>query len=216
LLIIALDISAIISNNTDMKAEYEKIEEALKLLDGRLVMNGSSHYSLVVCGGAALNALNLVRRTTKDVDIVALMDSNSRLTDPAPLPQELLTAAGEVADTLNLAPDWLNNGPSSGDGGLFRLGLPDGFKNRLARKYNGEKLTIYFISRIDQIHFKLYAAIDQLGSYHAADLKQLSPSDEEMLTALRWAATHDPSDGFKTAARLFLKGFGYEQLADRI
>ncbi|RKY04634.1 MAG: hypothetical protein DRP56_09815 [Planctomycetota bacterium] len=199
-----------------MSYEYEKIEEALKLLDGRLTLNQSGHFSLVVCGGAALNAMRLIQRTTKDVDIVALMDSNNQLVDPAPLPDELLVAAKEVADTLNLPQDWLNNGPSSGEGGLFRLGLPDGFKDRLVRSYQGEKLTVYFINRLDQIHFKLYAAVDQLGSYHASDLKQLSPSDDELLQAVQWATTHDPSEGFKITTKLFLREFGYERLVDKI
>ena len=199
-----------------MSYEFDQLQEALRLLDGRLTMNQSSSFSLVICGGAALNAMHLIRRTTKDVDIVALMGPQNQLIDPAPLPQELLIAAKEVADTLNLPSDWLNNGPSSGDGGLFRLGLPDGFKQRLVKNYQGEKLTVYFIHRLDQIHFKLYAAIDQFGSYHAADLKQLSPSDEELLTAIRWAITHDPSEGFRTAIEMFLREFGYERLVDKI
>jgi len=199
-----------------MNYGYDKIEEALRLLDGRLKMNESGSFSIVVCGGSALNALNLVQRTTKDVDIVALMNSNSQLVDPAPLPEELLVAAKEVADTLNLPQDWLNNGPSSGDGGLFRLGLPDGFKERLVKDYQGEKLTVYLAGRLDQIHFKLYAAIDQFGSYHASDLKQLSPSDEELLEAIGWAKTHDPSEGFHSAIQLFLREFGYERLVDKI
>jgi hypothetical protein len=199
-----------------MSYEYDKIQEALKLLDGRLKMNRSGSFSLVVCGGAALNAMHLIHRTTKDVDIVALMGVHHQLLDPAPLPQELLVAAKEVADTLSLPNDWLNNGPSSGDGGLFRLGLPDGFKERLVQKYQGEKLTVYFASRLDQIHFKLYAAIDQFGSYHASDLKQLLPSDEELLMAIHWAITHDPSEGFQTAIKLFLREFGYERLVDKI
>lgn len=199
-----------------MNYRYEKINEALQLLDGRLKMNRSRGFSLVVCGGTALNAMHLIQRTTKDVDIVALMDSDNQLVDPAPLPEALMVAAKEVADTLNLPQDWLNNGPSSGDGGLFRLGLPDGFKERLTKNYQGEKLMVYFVSRLDQIHFKLYAAIDQLGSYHASDLKQLSPSDEELLQAVRWATTHDPSEGFQTAIKLFLREFGYERLVDKI
>jgi len=195
---------------------YDKINEALQLLDGRLKMNRSHSFSIVVCGGTALNAMHLIQRTTKDVDIVALMDSNNQLVDPAPLPEELLVAAKEVADTLSLPQDWLNNGPSSGDGGLFRLGLPDGFKKRLIKNYQGEQLTVYLASRLDQIHFKLYAAVDQFGSYHASDLKQLSPSDEELIQAIRWAITHDPSEGFQTAIKLFLQEFGYERLVDKI
>ncbi len=199
-----------------MSYQYEEILKALQLLDGRLKLNRSGRYSLVVCGGTGLNAMRLVRRTTKDVDIVALLDATGCLIDPAPLPEELVVAAGEVADTLHLLPDWLNNGPSSGDGGLFRVGLPNGFIERLTNHFEGENLTVYIVGRLDQIHFKLYAAIDQLGSYHASDLRQLSPSDEEMIMAIEWAMTHDPSDGFRMATKLFLREFGYDRLADRI
>ena len=199
-----------------MKLPYETLDAALKLLDGRLTLNGSKECGLVVCGGTALNALDLVQRTTQDVDIVALMDNARELADPAPLPLELLAAANEVADTLNLSKDWLNNGPSSGDGGLFRLGLPHGFKERLVKNFQGDRLAIYYASRLDQIHFKLYAAIDQLGSYHSADLNELKPTEAELLQALQWTTTHDPSDGFRLAIKLFLDGFGYGQLVDRI
>lgn len=55
-----------------------------------------------------------------------------------------------------------------------------------------------------------------MGSYHAADLKALHPTEAEILEALRWAVTHDPSHGFRVAIKLFLNGLGYEQLVDRI
>ena len=88
--IISLDISAIVADNANMDYGYDKINEALQLLDGRLKMNRSHSFSIVVCGGTALNAMHLIQRTTKDVDIVALMDSNNQLVDPAPLPEELM------------------------------------------------------------------------------------------------------------------------------
>ena len=74
------------------------------MLDGRLNLNRSGSYSLVVCGGAALNAMQLIQRTTKDVDIVAMMDSSNQLVDPAPLPEELLIAAKEVARHTSIFP----------------------------------------------------------------------------------------------------------------
>ena len=58
---ISLDISAIIADDIVMNYEYDKINEALRLLDGRLKMNRSSSFSLVVCGGTALNAMHLVQ-----------------------------------------------------------------------------------------------------------------------------------------------------------
>jgi Nucleotidyltransferase of unknown function (DUF6036) len=199
-----------------MTYQYDKFDQALQLLNGRLVLATAPRFNLVVCGGSALAATGLVTRTTKDVDVVALMDDKGVLLDPAPLPQALVRAAHEVALDLGLQKDWLNNGPSSGDGGLFRLGLPEGFVERLTWVTIGERLTIGFISRYDQIHFKLYAAVDQSGSYHAEDLRELHPSDAELLDAAGWTRTHDPSEGYRQGLQWFLQEFGYGHLVDRV
>lgn len=55
--------------NMPKKINSEILEKALKLLSGRLELEGSPHANLVVCGGAALIALDLVVRMTKDVDV---------------------------------------------------------------------------------------------------------------------------------------------------
>jgi hypothetical protein len=174
-------------------------DEALQLLNGRLALDGAPRYNLIVCGGTALNATGLISRTTKDVDIVALMDDGEVLLDPAPLPQPIVDAALVVAENLGLPNDWLNNGPSSDDGGLFRLGLPEGIAKRLVWKTYGENLRVGFIHRFDQINFKLYAAVDQRGGYHADDLHMLLPT-EGFLQGLKW----------------FLEEFGYGHLVPRI
>lgn len=168
------------------------------------------------CGGTALVATGLVLRTTRDVDIVALADEQGGLIDPAPLPAALIKSAEEVAEDLGLPNDWLNNGPSSGDGGLYRLGLPHGFAERLSWHSFGDKLTVAFIGRIDQIFFKLYAAVDQFGSYHANDLQALAPTDAELLAAAAWSRTHDPSEGYLLGLKLYFKEFGHEHLVERI
>ncbi|MEA1875791.1 MAG: nucleotidyl transferase AbiEii/AbiGii toxin family protein [Bacteroidota bacterium] len=199
-----------------MSYQYEQFETALKLLDGRLFIAGAPDFNLVVCGGTALIATELIQRTTRDVDIVAMADSKGKLVDPAPLPEALITAAQEVAEDLNLPKDWLNNGPSSGEGGIYRLGLPQGFSDRLKWRIFGEKLTVAFIDRIDQIYFKLYAAVDQFGSYHATDLQALEPTDDELLGAVAWSRTHDPSEGYLECIKMFFKEFGYEHLVERI
>ena len=94
---------------------------------------------------------------------------------------------------MGLADDWLNPGPTE----LLRFGLPEGFEGRVEhRQYGG--LTLQVAGRFDQICFKLYAAVDQGGeSKHAADLRKLAPTGDELLTAARWSRTHDPSDGYR-------------------
>lgn len=53
-----------------------------------------------------------------------------------------------------------------------------------------------FAGRFDQIHFKLYALVDQGSGKHEADLRALKPTREELITAATWARTRDPSEGF--------------------
>src|SRR4051812_27912556 len=77
---------------------------------------------LVICGGAALVATGLRSRTTHDADVVALINAAGELVSPEPLPPFLLKAAEQVARDLGLLPNWLNNGPSRDEGGLFRWG----------------------------------------------------------------------------------------------
>ena len=199
-----------------MSYQYEQFDQALRLLNGRLSLAGAPPCHLVVCGGTALLATGLIKRVTRDVDIVALADEAGNLIDPAPLPPFLVKAAREVAENLGLPDDWLNNGPSSDDGGLFRLGLPIGFAGRVTWRGYGDNLTVGFISRFDQIHFKLYAAVDRMGGYHATDLEALAPTDEELLAAAAWTRTHDPSEGYLQSLKWFLQEFGYERIIGRI
>ncbi|MCX5769385.1 MAG: hypothetical protein NTZ09_03810 [Candidatus Hydrogenedentes bacterium] len=157
----------------------QRLARVFELLDGRLARNGAPRAGIVVCGGAAMIATGLVSRTTTDVDIVALVDDALLLVAPVPLPAHLIRAATEVAETLGLPADWLNNGPSRDEGGLFQMGLPEGFQERLHARVYGSHLTVYFADRIDQIHFKLYAAVDR-GGYHISDLEALRPTDDEL------------------------------------
>lgn len=199
-----------------MEFNSDELEKTLFLLNGRLLLNNAHCFYLIVCGGSALLINNLIQRVTKDVDVVALCDENLRLIDPEPLPEELVKAAKEVAEDLNLPENWLNNGPSSGEGGIFRLGLPDNIISRCIRKKYGEKLTVFFTGRLDLIFFKLYAAVDRFGGYHADDLVQLEPADEELIQAARWSMTHDPSEGYRQSMEILLREIGYEHIIKRI
>jgi hypothetical protein len=156
----------------------------------------------------------MVKRTTEDVDVVAMMH-NGVLCSPAPLPEALLHAASEVAEDLGIDSNWLNNGPSRGEGGLFQLGLPEGFAERLDTKRYGPKLTVHFSHRIDQIHFKLYASVDR-GGYHIDDLRALSPLPDELEAAARWTMSHDVSEGFAIILKDLLRRLGYGEVADRL
>lgn len=68
-----------------------------------------SHVEIVVIGGSALTALGLVRRATRDVDLLAIAEKGE-LRPAEPLPQPLLTARTTVAADFGLPDNWLNAG----------------------------------------------------------------------------------------------------------
>jgi len=164
-------------------------------------------YELVVIGGSGLLALGIIERSTRDVDLLALR-SGDKLDSADPLPRKLATARDRVARDFSLPVDWLNPGPTD----LLTLGLPEGFIDRLERRDYGEGLTVYFASRHDQIHFKLYALVDQGPGKHEADLRALSPTEEELLAAARWSRSHDPSGGYAQMLRHVLTHLGVDDV----
>jgi hypothetical protein len=195
------------------KKEIEKILSALgELLDS---MNAAIP-ELVVCGGSALNVLGLVRRATKDVDIVAFTERNPNgifhLRKAEPFPQELEQASKKVARDFNLPEKWLNPGPTS----AVDFGLPEGLMERVETRTFGKSLTLHFLSRFDQICFKLYAAVDQGIGKHYSDLISLEPDGEELEKAAQWSMTHDVSEGFRQNTKGLLQHMEHEDVAERL
>ena len=150
-----------------MEITDETIDLLLGALADQLQALGS-HAEIVVIGGSALTALGLVRRATRDVDLLAIAE-NGELRLAEPLPQALLAARAAVAADFGLAEDWLNAGPTD----LLKWGLPEAFMSRVVTRSYGTALVVDFASRFDQIHFKLFAMVDQGGGRHEADLRAL-------------------------------------------
>ncbi|MFZ5950387.1 MAG: DUF6036 family nucleotidyltransferase [Candidatus Rifleibacteriota bacterium] len=188
------------------KLNQVNLDSILTQLNDLISLETENRFELIVCGGSALIALGLVNRATKDVDIVARIE-NGKIIDPEPLPEELVKNAAKLASFSELPPDWLNTGPAD----LFRMGLPEGFAQRLVTRVIGPNLILHYISRIDQIHFKLYAAVDR-GGYHITDLLAVSPADEELMRAAKWSLTHDVSSGFREMLEFLLRELGYEHI----
>jgi hypothetical protein len=119
-----------------------------------------------------LEFLGLVQRLLR-TDILAFVTQNNE--GNAFFRADLLTlrsvAARKVARDFNLPENWLNPGPAS----AVDLGLPEGVIERVVTRYYGKKLIIHFLGRYDQIHFKLYEAVDQGAGKHFDDLLALKP-----------------------------------------
>lgn len=184
----------------------------LSALGEQLSFSGGGPYGLAVCGGTALNVLGLVIRTTRDVDVFALVEHGRLLPCPV-MPADLAEAASRVARDFALPPDWINV-----QAAVLRLErLPEGLQSRWERRAYGARLVAYFIGRLDQIHFKLHAAADrgERTSVHFADLQALSPSPEEIRKAARWACeTQDPSEGFRMLLRECIAALGFKDVSE--
>ena len=202
------------TSNVIYALDAPRLTQAFEVLSVRLRANAARPQEIVVCGGSALILTGAVARTTQDVDIVALASADGLLS-PDPLPKELQRAAKETAENLGLPENWLNNGPSRGEGGLFQMGLPEGMKDRWITQQYGSHVTTHFIGRLDQIHFKLYAAADR-GSYHIEDLLALQPSTDELVAAGRWAMTHDVSKTFESILKDLLRSINHDDAADQL
>jgi Nucleotidyltransferase of unknown function (DUF6036) len=170
----------------------EQADRLLGALAEQLAAAGE-RFELVVVGGSGLLALGEIQRSTRDVDLVALRNGEE-LGTANPLPDPLRRAAERVARDFGLGEGWLNGGPTS----LLDFGLPGGFLERLDSRDYGEALVVHFASRYDQIHFKLYAMVDEGGpGKHEQDLRALAPSEAELLAAAHWSRTHDPSKAYR-------------------
>lgn len=188
------------------------LDEALTALAAFLEDSKAAPEHLVLIGGAALLALGLVSRTTRDVDIIAGVDARDGLVDPRPMSESLRDAALRVARELDLDADWLNTGPAD----QMRAGLPEGFLSRLTRCEYGPHPVVYYPSRFDLIHLKLFAAVDQGAGRHTRDLAALKPTEEDLLAASRWVLTQDAGEVLPELLKSTLREAGHGSVADRI
>lgn len=186
-------------------ANSDQVTQLLYALAEQLAFAGQ-HYELVVVGGSALLAMGIISRPTKDIDVLGFVEADS-IAKADPFPRELVAARDRVSRDFGLPRDWLNPGPA----GLVDLGLPEGFLDRVETRSLGPGLNVHFATRLDQIHLKLYALVDQGPGKHEQDLKALKPTDSELIRAGRWARTHDPSIGFR---EMLEEALGYLGVAD--
>jgi hypothetical protein len=189
--------------------DIDKIEIALKSLNETLEHDKAPNTELVVCGGAALNVMGLVKRTTRDIDVIGILEMNGEIVRLAMLrefPIYLLQAIKDVKNTLGLPEDWINLGPEKTLDYAF---LPTGIETRLKRIVYGEKLTIFYLSRIDQIYFKLLAASAMEVSHHLDDLKVLNPTVGELGEAVKWVLTQSITDEKKMNLKTILEQLSY-------
>jgi hypothetical protein len=174
----------------------DDIELAL-LRVGELLEAAADPQAIVIVGGAALQLLGVVRRATRDVDILAFARRRrgsawTLIPPPTPLPGALTAAVRTVGRDLGLVHDWLNTGPAL----QWKQGLPPGIATRIVWRQFAA-LRTGLVDRRDLILLKLYAAADDRPEgRHGQDLVALAPTDVELTAAARWVKTQDASPAF--------------------
>ena len=191
-----------------------EIDGALQRLGKRLLYEYAEPISLVVCGGSALNVLNIASRTTRDVDVLAIVEHTEKgieLRHDRVLPKEFCGFVAEVGHDLGMQEDWLNMGPKDV---LQVYGAPPGMTDRWEQREYGPSLTVNFVSRLDQVHFKLLAAADPKSEpRHLEDLVQrIKPTGEEVRLAVGWLLGRETSSWFRGNVRRVVEALGYEEI----
>lgn len=171
------------------------IEDALHAA-GDLLLAAGEEVAVVVVGGATLNLLGIVRRSTSDVDVIAraFVDSSGvlRLTQAEPFPASLQTAIRTVARDLGLPETWMN----AEVGAQWVHGLPPWILEDLTWRAYGN-LQVGLVGRRTLAALKLFAAVDSgPRSVHMQDLLAIRPTDAELEQSREWVATRDANEEF--------------------
>lgn len=199
-----------------MSISEDNIDEILGRLNQKMVYAHVKPLNVAVCGGTALIVVGRVARATQDVDIVALLRVNRasvEVLEDKRLPADVEQLVAEIGIELDIRKDWLNFDASP----LIAFGFPPNMTSRLIKKSYGLCLTVYFISRFDQVHFKIYAAMDPKdGTRHLSDLLDLKPEENEVRAAISWLLAREASPEFKAALCQVLERIGYERIAEQI
>lgn len=138
-------------------------------------------FEAVVIGGAALGLLGVISRPTKDCDVLA-----------PPLSAELRAAAVAFARSyrargLELADDWLNNGPSS----LADV-LPSTWRDELEPLFDGQALVLRTLGRLDLLRSKLFALCDR--ALDLSDCVAMRPTPTELAQVRPWLEEQDANE----------------------
>lgn len=170
--------------------------EAALTAAGELLRANGDEVAIVVVGGATMNLLGLVHRSTSDVDVIARAYHDGsgvlRLFPAEPFPESLQAAIRTVARDFAIPPNWMN----AEVGAQWAHGLPSWILEDITwRSYSS--LDVGLVGRRTLIALKLFAAVDSgPRSVHMQDLLALAPTDAELDESRRWVATQDAYEGF--------------------
>lgn len=165
--------------------DHDIVHDSLTLLGELLEGRRLRPLHLVVSGGSALLAAEIVSRTTHDVDVIAMRgEVDGDIIDAYPLPEFLKECVREVAEEKRLRPNWLNAATAMLMIDLRRF--PADFLSELVERSYGGWLRVSYIGRSGQIYLKFYAAVARSEARDLGDLRALAPDADEAERTARW------------------------------
>ena len=192
-----------------------EIDRALMELGRQLARLDSSEVRILCGGASALCMLEILSRSTMDVDALAILGKGGALTKIRRFPKELEMAIRRTATTLGLDESWFNASAME----LLRLGLPKGVVSRSARhrKQYGPCLTVQFLDRLDQVALKLFASMDPVKfRRHLEDLVAMEPKAKEIDHALDWMLEWKTNSAFRKRLAYILTGLEFPNHAKKV
>jgi hypothetical protein len=192
-----------------------EIDRALTELGRQLARLDSSEIRILCGGASALCMLEILSRSTMDVDALAILGKGGTLIKIRRFPKELQTAIQRTATTLGLDDDWFNASATE----LLRLGLPKGVVSRSTRhrKQYGPCLTVQFLDRLDHVALKLFASMDPVKfRRHLEDLVSMKPKAKEIDHALNWMLGWKTSPAFRKRLAYILTGLEFPNHAKKV
>lgn len=195
---------------------HDIVHESLALLGELLAGRRVRPLHLVVSGGSALLAAEIVSRTTHDVDVIAMRgELDGDIIDAHPLPEFLKESVREVAEEKRLRPNWLNAATAMLMVDLRRF--PADFLADLVDRSYGDWLRVSFIGRSGQIYLKFYAAVARSEARDLGDLRALAPDAAEAERTARWLIEEEVvSKGHLPRLLDLLRQLGNHDLVPRI
>lgn len=193
----------------------EEIEAALSELGRQMALRDANHLTVLCCGAAALCVVDVLSRSTLDVDAVGAVSLGDQLVPIEAFSTDIATAITATAQKLGLNGDWFNLEASA----ILDRGLPESAVARSANhaRVFGPCLTVRFMDRLDLIALKMFAALDPAkGRRHVEDLVAINPSREEIRHGLRWMSAWPSSPHFKVALHNLAEAFDCGDVASEV
>ncbi len=143
----------------------ENLMSLLKELDSELYLESPEGIvrEIVIYGGAAMILMEVPNRATFDIDIF----------DPSTVDQVFEKVKNKIAQKYSFNRNWIN-----ATGGAFKHELMSKWEERTKVFYQGEKLIVKTLGRVDLLVTKFLAELDRGEDFE--DLKNLNPTLKEL------------------------------------